>query len=162
MLHHPTFTGRRFRPDNNNGYTSKSSAANRTEEEAEEEMASKKRKYACKYKNEWKREFPFIQGSSKGTGYATCTLCRSDFSIEHGGRTDITTHQGSEKHKAAATQHRSQPSILGHLAKGRPDGVINAETKMAMLLATSNVPFNFADVFNKSVKDMFPDSEIGR
>ncbi|XP_061907022.1 protein FAM151B isoform X3 [Entelurus aequoreus] len=26
----------------------------------------------------------------------------------------------------------------------------------------SNIPFSFADVFNKSVKDMFPDSEIAR
>ncbi|XP_077104177.1 uncharacterized protein LOC143757070 [Siphateles boraxobius] len=57
-------------------------------------------------------------------------------------------------------QHRSQPSILGHLSKGRPDGVIYAETNMAMLLATSNIPFTFADVFNKSVKNMFPDSDI--
>lgn len=31
---------------------------------------------------------------------------------------------------------------------------------MAMLLATSNIPFTFVDVFNKSVKNMFPDSDI--
>ncbi|XP_061838153.1 zinc finger protein 862-like isoform X1 [Nerophis lumbriciformis] len=137
---------------------------------------SKKKKYACKFQYVWKHVFEFIQDSSKGKGYAVCTFCRSDFSIEHGGRMDILTHERSAKHKAAATQHRSQPSIMthnpglgglasmimGHLAKWRPEGVTYAETKMAMLIAASNIPFSFADVFNKSVKDMFPDSEIAR
>lgn len=54
-------------------------------------------------------------------------------------------------------QHRSRPSILGHVVKGRPKGGIYAEKKMAMLLATSNIPFTFVDVFNTSMKDMFPD-----
>lgn len=54
------------------------------------------------------------------------------------------------------------PSILGHVAKEGPKGCIYAEKKTAMLLATSNIPFTFADVFNTSMKDMFPDSEIAR
>ncbi|XP_061887882.1 uncharacterized protein LOC133638881 [Entelurus aequoreus] len=117
----------------------------------------KKKKYVCKFQDGWKKEFQFIQDSSKGKGYAACTFCSSDFSIEHGGRTDVVAHERSEKHKSAATTQRSQPSIMGHL-----EGVTYAEAKMAMLIAASNVPASFAEVFNKSVKDMFPDSEIAR
>ncbi|XP_061913464.1 uncharacterized protein LOC133656395 [Entelurus aequoreus] len=121
---------------------------------------SKMKKYACKFQSEWKQEFQFIQDSSKGKGYVACKFCRTDFSIEHGGRNDIIIHERRAKHKAAAAQHRSQSSIMGHLAKWRPDGVIYAETKMTMLIAASNIPFSFADVYNKSVKNMYPDSEI--
>ncbi|XP_061783213.1 uncharacterized protein [Nerophis lumbriciformis] len=119
--------------------------------------SKKKKKYACKFQNGWKKEFHFIQDSSKGKGYAICTFCCSDFSIEHGGRTDIVAHERSEKHKSAATLQQSQPSLMGHL-----EGVTYAETKMAMMIAESNIPSSFAEVFNKSVKDMFPDSEIAR
>ncbi|XP_061784362.1 uncharacterized protein [Nerophis lumbriciformis] len=136
----------------------KETTKRKNEEETVMATTSKKKKYACPLQNDWKQEFQFIQDSSKGKEYVACKFCRSDFSIEHGGRTDILIHERSANHKAAATQ----PSIMGHLAKWRPEGVTYAETKMSMLIAASDIPFSFADVFNKSVKDMFPDSEIAR
>ncbi|XP_061738203.1 uncharacterized protein LOC133539903 [Nerophis ophidion] len=125
-----------------------------------ETTSKKKKRYSCKFRNDWKKEFQFIQDSWKGKGYAACNFCRSDISIEHGGRTDILIHERSEKHKAAAAQRHSHSIIMGQLAKCQPKGVTYAETKMAMLIAASDIPFSFADDFNKSVKDMFPDSEI--
>ena len=78
-----------------------------------------------------------------------------DFSVEHGGRTDIKHHAN----KKAVAASESQPSIAGLLGKGRPDAVIYAETKMAMLVAKNNIPLSFTDEINKSVRDMFPDSD---
>ncbi|XP_061885006.1 uncharacterized protein LOC133635755 [Entelurus aequoreus] len=124
------------------------------------EPTNKKKKYSCKFQEHWKEQFQFIGDSAKGKGYATCNFCRSDISIEHGGRADIIIHERSGKHTAAAMQHGSEPIIMDHLDKRRPEGVTYAEIKMAMLIAASDIPFSFADEYYKSVKDMFPDSAI--
>ena len=85
-------------------------------------------------------------------------LAMDDFSVEHGGRTDIKHHAN----KKAVAASESQPSIAGLLGKGRPDAVIYAETKMAMLVAKNNIPLSFTDKMNKSVRDMFPDSDVAK
>ena len=89
-------------------------------------------------------------------------LAMDDFSVEHGGRTDIKHHANTDKHKKAVAASESQPSIAGLLGKGRPDAVIYAETKMAMLVAKNNIPLSFTDEINKSVRDMFPDSDVAK
>ena len=39
--------------------------------------------------------------SSKGDGFAKCTLCQSDISIKSGGRNDVERHVKSKKHLEA-------------------------------------------------------------
>lgn len=48
------------------------------------------------------------------------------------------------------------------IGKGRPDPVVYSEVRMAMLVAKNNIPFSFADDFNKTVGDMFSDSTIAK
>ena len=125
-------------------------------------MEPKRKKYNCKFNHEWKSEFAFLTTRFKGTGYALCKVCPADFFVEHGGRTDIKHHANTGKHKKAVAASESQPSIAGLLGKGRPDAVIYAETKMAMLVAKNNIPLSFTDEINKSVRDMFPDSDVAK
>ena len=125
-------------------------------------MEPKRKKYTCKFNQEWKSEFAFLTTRFKGTGYALCKVFPADFSVEHGGRTDIKHHANTGKHKKAVAASESQPSIAGLLGKGRPDAVIYAETKMAMLVAKNNIPLSFTDEINKSVRDMFPDSDVAK
>ncbi|KAJ4946593.1 hypothetical protein JOQ06_024257 [Pogonophryne albipinna] len=123
---------------------------------------SSKKKYLCKFQPSWKEECIFVTESFRGKGKAFCKYCKVDFSIAHGGRTDVKHHEDSEKHKKSAKQLQGQKSIASLLGKGRPDPVVYAEVKMSMLVAKQNIPFTFTDEINKSLKDMFPDSEIAK
>ena len=57
---------------------------------------SKKKKYCVKLKDLWCNKFKFTQ---KGGGFASCIMCRSDFSVEHGGENNSNIHKDTSKHK---------------------------------------------------------------
>jgi hypothetical protein len=65
--------------------------------------ARKKKKARLRYDNifrtAWTDEFHFIKHSRKGNKFAFCEFCRTDFSINHGGHSDVTKHVGTAKHK---------------------------------------------------------------
>jgi hypothetical protein len=42
---------------------------------------SKKKKYNCKFQDEWKKSHHWLQSSSLGNDLAFCTLCSSNFSV---------------------------------------------------------------------------------
>jgi hypothetical protein len=47
----------------------------------------------CNFTDDLKVEFPFLkEESGGGRRNVFCTFCRSPFSIEHGGRSDILVH----------------------------------------------------------------------
>ena len=50
----------------------------------------------------WTDEFHFIIHSRKGNKFAFCEFCRTDFSINHRGHSDVTKHVGTAKHKGNA------------------------------------------------------------
>ena len=54
------------------------------------------------FKTAWTDEFHFIKYSRKGNKFAFCEFCRTDFSINHGGHSDVTKHVGTAKHKGNA------------------------------------------------------------
>ena len=57
--------------------------------------ARKKKKARLRYDNvfkiAWTDEVHFIKHSRKGNKFAFCEFCRTDFSINHGGHSDVTT-----------------------------------------------------------------------
>jgi len=56
-------------------------------------------KRKCTLTDILKKEYPVIESDN---GKVLCTVCRAHFSIEHGGRSDITQHIAKKKHKKAA------------------------------------------------------------
>ena len=48
--------------------------------------------FAVKYSE----EFPFITSSHTGKYYAFCKICRQNFKINHGGRTDIVYYRNDQ------------------------------------------------------------------
>ena len=50
------------------------------------------------FKTAWTDKFHFIKHSRKGNKLAFCEFCRIDFSINHGGQSDVTKHVGTAKH----------------------------------------------------------------
>ncbi|XP_060124937.1 uncharacterized protein LOC118080162 isoform X1 [Zootoca vivipara] len=136
-----------------------------------EDIPSKKAKKLCKYLEKWESEFSFVNKSRVGHSYAFCAICSCDFSVAHGGRTDITQHEKSAKHKRGVEAQKHAPMMPRHAPTmsrfatsntTEADQVIKAEVKMAMLCAKNNISFTFCDDFNKCVADIFPDSAIAR
>ena len=61
------------------------------------EMPEKKKarlRYDNVIKTAWTDEFHFIKHSRKGNRFAFCEFCRTDFSINHGGHSDVTKNHG--------------------------------------------------------------------
>jgi hypothetical protein len=78
--------------------------------ESEEEPVSKK-KYLVKFNDSWPDKFNFIRKSFKGENFASYTVCRSDFSVGHGGENDITRHAASPKHKECVNSLQKQRKL---------------------------------------------------
>ena len=72
---------------------------------------SKKKKYNCKFQDEWKKSHHWLQSSSLGNDLAFCTLCSSNFSVASGGLYDIKRHSKTSLHKKAVTATNKNPPI---------------------------------------------------
>ena len=51
-------------------------------------VTAKKKKWLTKFKGCYSSEFQCLTKSTKGSYFAHCKICISDFSISHGGRDD--------------------------------------------------------------------------
>ena len=82
--------------------------------------AASKPKRKCpvggKFKASW--ELPAgIMASSKGDQYAYCKLCKSDFSVVHGGFNDVTRHTKGPTHQQRFKDSCSTQSLTGMLGQ---------------------------------------------
>jgi hypothetical protein len=108
-----------------------------------------------------------IQASQKSVFHAYCTYCKTDFSIRHSGRYDITRHQNENKtHKKMVVAAKGNQAVLTGFMPQRVDEtqqkVLRAETMYTDLIIELNLPLSVADKFNKVHKKAFPDSEIAK
>ena len=60
---------------------------------------SKRKKKTQQFRQAYCKTWPCISPSSKGDNMAFCKLCRTDFSISHGGANDVMRHCKSERHR---------------------------------------------------------------
>jgi hypothetical protein len=75
-------------------------------------MARPKRK--CLFLDILKREYPFLISDETDVNKVRCILCKSIFSISHGGRNDIDKHIRASKHKESlAVKVSSKKMDLG-------------------------------------------------
>ena len=100
--------------------------------------------------------------SLKGGSYARSTPCYSDFTINHGGRNDVTTHVKGKHHKEMATASSSSRSITSMFNPKVSESAIKAEALWAMFVAKHNIPFLASDHANILFPKMFPDSELAK
>ena len=66
-------------------------------------------KRKCSFKDEWKKSFPFLQNLKNGS--VSCTLCKSQFSITHGGISDVRSHIKTQKHNSCMKAKANSGSI---------------------------------------------------
>ena len=125
---------------------------------------SKKKKYLVKFKDSWIEKFNFIRKSFKGDNFASCSDCRCDFSIGHGGENDITRHAATPKHKECVESLQKQRKLTDWGASSATSdldqNVTKAELLFAGFLVEHNLPLATADHAGKLFTSMFPDSRI--
>ena len=125
-------------------------------------MAKKSEYYYQSFKETYTTDFPFIKKSNKGTGYAFCVYCRSDFKISHGGRTDITSHANRQKHKdnVIAAEKSKKMDFLLQQNTNFEKSVITSECLFTSFILEHNLPITCADHAGPLFRKMFPDSKI--
>lgn len=123
-------------------------------------------RYDNSFKKSWTSSYPFIKASRKGVKHCFCELCRSDFSISHGGLGDVTRHISTDKHKSNAKDVETSQSLSmfasGSSKRSIAQSVIHAETLFQGFVTEHNLPLAINDHFSKLTRRMFPDSEIAK
>lgn len=69
-------------------------------------------KRKCNFTDALKKEFPFLRAEEDKL---LCTLCKGVFSIEHGGRSDITQHVQKKKHRVAEAARSSSKKLTAFM-----------------------------------------------
>ena len=118
-----------------------------------------------RFKSSWQLP-PHIAKSAKGDSFAYCSLCRSDFSVSHGGLNDVKRHVQGAVHKKRLKDVEKTTTIsefwgessASHLAHSSK--VTSAELAMVQFIAMHNLPFLAADHLTDLFPRMFPDSKI--
>lgn len=121
----------------------------------------RKQRFRAEYTAEW----PFIVASKKGEIHvAHCIYCNAEFSICHGGKSDISQHLKTRAHATNSQRVCEQKSITKFFASGsddaKKDSVTNAECLMTHFIIEHNLPVSVADHMTHLFPKMFPDSKI--
>ena len=56
-------------------------------------------------------QFPWIRKSNASKYKAHCMICMDDFGINHGGKSDIERHEGTDKHDKNSKLNKSTTSL---------------------------------------------------
>lgn len=75
-------------------------------------------KSKCAFNTNLQNKYPFIKKKSgDADADVTCEKCRTDFSVGHGGASDIEKHLKSEKHRLSDQAAASSSSMLSFFKK---------------------------------------------
>ena len=101
---------------------------------------------------------------AKGLAKEAMSVCRSDFSVAHGGENDINRHMDTAKHKGyanAAQEQRKLTNFSASLAtKNFGKKVVEVELNFSDFLIEHNLPLSTAGHSGKLFRNIFPNSKI--
>lgn len=136
------------------------------EDESDAEMQKSKKQnriYRQRFKLEYRQEFPTLSTSSRGPDFAHCTVCKSDFSVAHGGRNDCIKHVQRQAHQKAEECMKNVSCIksaFGAAAYNLQHQTTLAEAMICRMVADLNLSLSAAESISKMLPVMFPDSKI--
>ncbi len=115
-------------------------------------------KRASSFNAELNKDFPFLSAKD-GAHTVCCTLCNTNFSISHGGRSDINDHIKSKKHKTSQNAQSSSATVTNFFTKKLPSfdekKLAAAEGTFAYHTVTHNHSFRSMDCTSSLVKKLF-------
>ena len=124
--------------------------------------AKRKQRFKPEYTSKW----PFIVQSTRDEYHAMCTYCKKDFSVSHGGGSDVQQHIATESHKRNSKTVSETKSISAFFAstsesaKKQMNSTVTAECLMTHFIVKHNLPVSVADHLTQLFPVMFPDSKI--
>jgi hypothetical protein len=114
-----------------------------------------------RFRPDYSVAYPVIKKSLKSSSHAFCSLCRSDFSVAHGGLNDVKKHVSTLSHISNAKQAAGCQNLIAAFGdQSMGEKVTNAELLFTNFLIEHNVPLASADHSGQLFKAMFPDSAI--
>lgn len=116
-------------------------------------------KRKCTFNISLQNKYPFIKQRS-GESDVTCEKCRTDFSVGHGGASDIEKHLKSEKHKLSDQAAASSSSMLSffkrtNLATSKDLDIAAAEGAWAYHTVQENHSFRSNDCASNLIQTCF-------
>lgn len=115
-------------------------------------------KRKCNFSDSLKTDFPFIR-ESEINDKVECTICKSTFSIKHGGRSDIKDHMEKKKHKdalSAASSSKKLSTLFTKKMAGLPELKLAAEEgTFTYLTVVHNHSFRSMDCTSSLVRKLF-------
>lgn len=118
------------------------------------------RKHKQFFKTEYAAEWPVLMRSTKSLNHVHCKVCKSDFSIAHGGRNDCLRHVEGSRHMRNAEASAGIQNLKTIFTSKENLDVIKAESLFTKFLLEHNLPLTAADHAGPLFKRMFPDSKI--
>ncbi len=118
---------------------------------------SQHRKRICKLTDDLQKDYPFIK-STKSDSDVRCQVCNSEFSISHGGRTDISRHITTDKHKLAlsASSSNKLTNYFKFKTFDKKDSELTAaEGTFAYHTVVHNQSFKSMDCTSKLIRKSF-------
>lgn len=124
----------------------------------------KKTKRLCTFRDDWKKSYQWLtKGDSEF--YARCKLCNKDFSISHGGLSDVKQHDKGSEHKRRSTAGITSQVMSNFFTKQNTveaDNVTLAEVASTFHCVKHNSSYNAQDCANKLLPQILPDSNIAK
>ena len=119
------------------------------------------------FRNDYEKEFDNIKQSRRGKSYAHCFYCDCDINLEAMGKTAISTHNATARHKKNARSIALSQSMKNYCtSRNSPNSldykVAAAEGAWAFHTAKHQQSFLSNDCTAHLVKAVFSDSDIAR
>ncbi|RXN16033.1 zinc finger protein 862-like [Labeo rohita] len=133
-----------------------------TESEAPPSSIKKRR---CGYKKDWENEYLWLKGVEGDTERAFCDLCKTSFSIGHGGEYDVKRHRLTETHKKRVQQKETSKSMDAFLQPKNDflaDKVTAAEVTSVYHTVQHATSYQAGDCGTKLAPTIYPDSDIAK
>lgn len=118
--------------------------------------------YHTKFKDEWRKEFPFISSVSGDPYRFRCNVCSISILCKHQGKADVKDHCRSNGHLQKAKDLEKQPRLDScYRDKANLERkTTEAEVKMTVICAHANVPTAFHDKLSSAIRSEFTDSKV--
>lgn len=99
-------------------------------------------KYKSKLTTALQEEFTFLKPDESNQSKVTCTICRVTFSVAHGGRSNITQHNESERHikaKQRIVVNNTTDGFFSNLKKPIPTSQLKIAGQELLLAVQQNI-----------------------
>lgn len=124
----------------------------------------KSEKRSCKFREVWKVDYSWL-AKSHLESFSRCTICNKNFSVSHGGLSDVKQHEKSNLHKTNSKSVTSSQILNKFFIK--PNTVESQKIALAELIEVyhnvkHNLSYKSLDCSLKLMPKLYPDSGIAK